>query len=302
MLSRPLSRLPLITRQLAHPVTGLTGRQFSRYVGRHTDLILPVIGMGSMIGILGNIIYYKVTEEDDPQKVATDEIIKVCKSGSYSGYYDEKEIKAITKNIFVSINDLPCKYITNSLIIMLVKTGGARPSTIPLHHWNEELALDIIKFFGNKAWDIFNIIPEEFRTEKVCKLAIDIVDSGRIWTILRDITQPYTDLFLDVLNKDYHYIVNIRKEFQTKEMWDYVFNQDHTMIKRMPAKFQTEDMMLIAVKEDPNLIEYCHEPSLKVCSTAYLSDINIIDKIKGFKNKYTLLHSQPKELERIISQ
>lgn len=286
------------------------------------------LSLGETIGIIlaGGVCYgvyektrpYDDADYENMRKKQLNEVIELVKhNGANSATLNQQALKstydrnvAPTMNYSVMIKDIPPNYMSDDLIINMILAKKYNLDFLPEKYHSQALFDRIIKI-DNKLRDI----PEKYRSEEVCDYAVSHCelelwinggfDASYTSFPLQDnvmyITRPYNDVLMKAVKRDHNVIRYIRPALQTKEMWSYVVTKDYKLFEFMPKELQTEELQIEMVNKDPLMLLHCYKPSLKVCAIAYAVDANIIDKIKDYKIKYTLMNATPDTIERVIS-
>ena len=169
LLGRQLFRL---SRTITHsrPI-----RQYSSSSYNNTQIYKDIIGF-SVCGCLSYGIYQYIRPYDDDdwakmkEKQLKDIIRLIDKNIAYphalSKTYDEN--LAPTIGYSVLIKDLPSIYVTNDLIINMIKARWYNIECIPEQYHNQELFDKIIKINNDLRY-----IPEQYRSNEVCEYSVN---------------------------------------------------------------------------------------------------------------------------------
>lgn len=152
---------------------------------------------------------------------------------------------------------------------------------------------------------IFHLIPEEFRTEELCLLALKINkgNDNLIKSIPKKIlTKEFVVSIVEVSGADLQYIPKdlvdkeivlkavkntirafnyIPKEYQTEELYKELLSINHKIVKKIPKKLLTRDICIYALTLNWKAFKYIPNKfkDREVCLLAYKKDYRVLEFI-----------------------
>lgn len=259
---------------------------------------------------LGVCDYRKIKEKElalindivsHSHKSYKDKLSKVLISWDYfdKNYFEgHKCWSNYIKRYKVTLADIHPDYITDQLVVDMIKLGRCSLEDIPKQYYSHELFDKIIT-----AGISLQYVPKEYQTEELCSKSINEREDGyEFYENVKCMQHPYPEVLMKAINIRPNIIKDINPDFQTPSLWTHAIKQQANLILALDKSKQTEELWLIAIKQDPRLIFKCSDPTTKMWFTAYTHDATIIHEIKNIDVKEMLETTSSSQRRCILNQ